>query len=99
MKTVKHEDGSETKHCLRTTHAEINAIALAAKKGIAIEGATLYTLLEPCVNCAKALVTAGIKKIVCQRKYHVAAESRDLFDKVGVKIVYLIDETMEYEGQ
>ncbi len=41
MKTMRHEDGSETKHCVRTTHAEQNAIAQAAKLGVAIDGANV----------------------------------------------------------
>ena len=50
-------------HCQRTVHAEINALLQAARFGIAIEGASLYCTLEPCVNCTKALITAGVTEI------------------------------------
>lgn len=57
------EDG----HCVRTTHAEANAIAFAARYGISVEGATLYTYgweRGICDTCRKLVTTAGIVKIV-----------------------------------
>lgn len=50
------EDG----HCVRTVHAEANAIAQAAKNGVRIEDATLYCTLQPCARCAKLLRSAGV---------------------------------------
>ena len=50
-------------YCQRTVHVEINALLQAARFGIAIEGASLYCTLEPCVNCMKALITAGVTEI------------------------------------
>lgn len=47
----------------RVVHAEMNALMVAARKGIAIEGATLYTNLFCCDNCAKHLIQAGITEI------------------------------------
>lgn len=99
IKETIHEDGTITKHCLRTTHAEINAITQAAKKGTSIDGATLYTLLEPCFHCAKAIVNSGIKRVVCEKKYHVAQEARDLFLKAGVEHVHLTGELEIYDNQ
>ena len=56
-------------HCLRTVHSEINAIAQAAKKGISVEGATMYgTWGVPCWNCFKTIANAGIKRIVFLEK-------------------------------
>jgi dCMP deaminase len=46
-------------------HAELNAIARAAKKGRAIVDATLYSTHFPCNDCAKAIVAAGIRRVVC----------------------------------
>lgn len=46
--------------CIRTTHAEINAIVWAARSGVSTSGAHLYCTHEPCLACAKAIVTAGI---------------------------------------
>ena len=50
--------------CVRTVHAEANAIAQAARHGVAIGGATLYTTASPCYDCAKMIVNAGIKAVV-----------------------------------
>ncbi len=53
----------------RGLHAEQNALIQAAKYGISLDGATVYTTLEPCVTCAKMLVNAGIKRIVFDEAY------------------------------
>lgn len=54
------EDG----HCVRTVHAEANAIIQAAKNGVRIEGATIYTTASPCWPCFKLIANAGITRIV-----------------------------------
>ena len=54
------EDG----HCVRTLHAEVNAIIQAAKNGTGIDGATIYVTASPCWNCFKAICNAGIQRIV-----------------------------------
>ena len=56
-------------HCARSTHAEQNAIVQAARHGISIEGATLYCTNNPCLNCTKLLINAGIKRIVYEDAY------------------------------
>jgi dCMP deaminase len=48
-------------HCVRVIHSEINALAQAARFGIAVDGATCYTTTYPCWNCFKTLVNAGIR--------------------------------------
>ena len=50
-------------------HAEMNAIIWAARKGISIEGATIYVTLEPCSECSKNLIASGIKRIVYEKSY------------------------------
>jgi dCMP deaminase len=50
IKRLTHEDGKVTEHCMRTIHAEQNAICQAAKQGISIEGATIYTLILRSLN-------------------------------------------------
>lgn len=52
------------KGCTRTVHAEINAIAFAARHGIATEGSTLFSVLAPCYDCSKAIINAGIVRVV-----------------------------------
>ena len=51
-------------HCVRTIHAEINAIIQAAKHGTSIGNAAIYVTASPCWNCFKAIANAGITKIV-----------------------------------
>jgi dCMP deaminase len=55
--------------CVRTVHAEANAIAQAARHGIRIEGATLYTTASPCYDCAKLIINAGIEKVIYGEHY------------------------------
>ena len=62
MKTVYDKDGGEREHCVRTTHAEANALAQCAKYGVSCDGATIYCKMEPCLDCTKLLINAGIKK-------------------------------------
>ena len=50
-------------HCVRTTHAEANAIVQAAKNGVRIDRAEIYVTASPCYNCFKFIANAGIKKI------------------------------------
>lgn len=72
-------------HCVRTVHAEMNAIVQAAKRGHAIDGATAYVTNMPCTSCAKALITAGIKRVVVFSDYHDTLAT-EFFAKAGVKI-------------
>ncbi len=99
MKKVTHEDGKETNHCVRTTHAEQNAIVQAAKTGVSIDGATLYCRMTPCTVCARMIINSGIKKVVCERKYHAGAESEEMFRKVGIGLNYVIEELEKYDNQ
>lgn len=97
MSTTKHPDGVERDHCLRTTHAEQNAIAQAAKNGVSLNGSTLYVKMEPCFSCAKQIISVGIKKIVCQKKYHAGQETRKMLKKAGVSLIVKEKIDMEYE--
>jgi dCMP deaminase len=54
----------EDDHCVRTIHAEMNAIIQAAKNGTAIAGGTMYVTASPCWSCFKAIANAGITRIV-----------------------------------
>ena len=56
-------------HCTRAQHAERNAIACAAKNGISTDGATCYITAGPCLECARLLVTSGIKSVVWESSY------------------------------
>jgi dCMP deaminase len=99
MKKVVHQDGRESHHCLRTLHAELSAIAWAAKNGISLNGATLYCKMAPCFHCAKMLVSAGIIRIVCQKRYHDDSEAREVFEKAGIELEVLNEEVEKYNNQ
>jgi len=96
---VIDENGKISKHCIRTIHAEQNAIVQAALHGISTEGATLYTKFEPCFTCAKLIINAGIKRVVCEKKYHAGELTRKFFKDAGVELVVLSDELEEYPNQ
>ncbi|MEA3497074.1 MAG: cytidine/deoxycytidylate deaminase family protein [Bacteroidota bacterium] len=99
MKKVVHEDGSVTQHCVRTVHAEQNAITQAARLGVAIEGATLYCKMTPCRTCAMLIINCGIKRVVCEKKYHAGAESEEMFKQVGVELEFVDEEVVKYKNQ
>ncbi len=68
VRQLEHCDGAghmmEDGHCVRTIHAEANAIIQAARHGTAIDRATVYVTASPCWNCFKMLANAGIERIV-----------------------------------
>ncbi len=99
LRDVIYPDGSISKHCVRTTHAEQNAVCQAARFGISLSGATLYCTMEPCFTCAKMIVNAGINRVVCEKKYHAGGDTRDLFKEADIKFDVLSDDVAEYEGQ
>jgi dCMP deaminase len=99
LKQMIHEDGSVTTHCVRTVHAEQNAISQAAKRGIAIEGATLYCRMTPCRTCAMLIINCGIVRVVCQRRYHDAEDSESLFRSAKIQLEYIYDEVQQYDNQ
>ena len=72
-------------HCIRTIHAEVNAIVQCAIYGVSSKGATLYCTHYPCYNCAKIIVNAGIERIVFQNWY---GTFHDLFERVSVEGLY-----------
>ena len=99
IKTITNEDGTVSKHCVRTTHAEQNAICQAAKIGVSINGATLYCKMTPCSTCAKMIINAGIKRVVCQKKYHAGKETEEMFKMAGIKLEIINDEIEHYDNQ
>lgn len=73
-------------HCLRTIHAEMNAILQCAKFGAAIEGAAIYVTHFPCLQCTKMLIQAGIKTINYLKDYHDDEYAQNLIKKSGVAL-------------
>jgi dCMP deaminase len=99
MKDVIDEDGTVRSHCVRTIHAEQNAICQAARYGISLEGTTLYCKMEPCRVCAMLIISSGIKKVVAKKKYHAAQETREMFKQADVELVVIEDEIETYTNQ
>ena len=60
---------NQVEHCVRTVHAEQNAIIQAAIHGISTKGSILYVTHQPCHLCAKMLVNAGVEKIIYNATY------------------------------
>ncbi|NVP25749.1 deoxycytidylate deaminase, partial [Treponema phagedenis] len=91
LKKMQHEDGSITQHCVRTVHAEQNAICQAARRGIAINGATLYCKMTPCRTCAMLIINCGIVRVVAEKRYHDANDTIAMFKQAGIKLEHLSD--------
>ncbi|UCG50721.1 MAG: cytidine/deoxycytidylate deaminase family protein [Candidatus Latescibacterota bacterium] len=96
IKKVTHENGEITEHCMRTVHAEQNAICQAARIGVSIAGATIYTRMTPCRTCTMLLINCGIERVVCERRYHNAEESEEMLREAGIEVDYMYDEVQEY---
>lgn len=73
-------------HCVRTNHAEINALTQAAIHGVNIKGATAYITNMSCTSCAKALIAAGISKVVVFSDFHDTLATQFYTDS-GIEIV------------
>ncbi len=99
MHTVTHEDGTDSRHCIRTAHAEQNAIAHAARVGIALEGGTLYCNMAPCYTCAKMIINSGIIRVVALNDYHSSARGKEVFTEAGVTFELLNKEMTKYDDQ
>jgi len=99
MKKIIDDDGTERQHCVRTIHAEQNAICQAAKYGIPLNGTTLYCTMEPCRVCTMLIISVGIAKVIAKRKYHAASESRDLLKQAGIPLIVIEDSLEIYDNQ
>lgn len=72
-------------------HAEANAITKLARSSNNSDGATLYVTDSPCIECAKLIIQAGIKRLVYGRKYRLT-DGIDLLERAGIEIVYIENE-------
>ena len=71
--------------CIRTQHAEMNAIAWAAREGVATLGADMWVSCTPCLHCAKLIINAGIKHVYAIEEYRIAA-GVELLGQAGVAV-------------
>lgn len=99
FKKMQHENGQITQHCVRTVHAEQNAICQAARQGIAIQGATLYCKMTPCRTCAMLIINCGITRVVAERHYHDSADTISMFAQAGIILEHIEDSIETYEKQ
>ena len=78
------EDG----HCVRTVHAEANAIVQAARNGVRLDNADIYVTASPCFGCYKLIANSGLTRIVFGEFYR---DSRifELSEKLGIKLDHL----------
>ena len=74
-------------HCVRTIHAEMNAIIQAALHGVSSNGSTCYVTHFPCINCAKALVNAGIVRLVFLENYRQDPIALDFLRMANIEIL------------
>ena len=99
MKKILHDDGHTSQHCVRTVHAEQNAICQAAKLGISLEGSTLYCKMTPCRTCAMLIINCGIERVVCEQKYHSGADSEEMFRQAGISLEFFSHNVVQYKHQ
>ncbi|MEZ4708202.1 MAG: cytidine/deoxycytidylate deaminase family protein [Caldilineaceae bacterium] len=76
-------------HCVRTLHAEQNAIIQAALHGVNVQGATCYVTHQPCLTCAKMIINAGITRVVYAGNYP-DENSRHFLGEAGVELEHLV---------
>lgn len=99
LATMIKENGTQSQHCIRTIHSEINAIVNAARYGIALEGGTLYSTMTPCYSCAKAVINAGIKRIIVKNRYHTDERSIEAFREARIKFKSLSEKQINYKNK
>ncbi len=91
-----HPDGTVEENCVNTIHAEINAIAQAAKHGVSIRDSNIYITASPCIHCLKVLINVGIKTIYYATPYkieHIA----ELISLSGIGLEQVIVQTQQEE--
>lgn len=86
----KMQDG----HCIRTLHAEQNAIVQAALNGVSTRGATIYVTCQPCNMCAKMIINSGITRVIFEGDYPDDF-AREQFGHAGTELVRFTAEGAE----
>ncbi|MFB4166536.1 ComE operon protein 2 [Virgibacillus sp. JSM 102003] len=91
-------------HCVRTVHAEANALLQCAKFGVPTEGAEMYVTHFPCLQCCKQIIQSGIKTVYYAEDYKNHSYAVELFEDAGVqtkkvKLTYLAVDTQYREKE
>ena len=89
IREINHVPSGERHELCRGTHAEQNAIAQAAKLGVAIENSTLYVSCTPCCICARIIINAGITKVIFKELYK---------DEMAMRFLYSADIDIVQQG-
>ncbi|MFZ1082704.1 MAG: cytidine/deoxycytidylate deaminase family protein [Candidatus Kryptoniota bacterium] len=82
----------ENGHCVRTMHAEANAVAQAAKNGVNINNSEIYVTASPCLNCFKLIANSGIS-VIYYKEFYRDERINSYAQEAGVKLVYMGGET------
>lgn len=78
-------------HCVRTVHAEMNAVAQAAKYGVGIDNSTVYTTAAPCWDCFRVSVNAGIVRFVYKEAYRLD-DNKDRIETVVKQLAISVEQ-------
>jgi dCMP deaminase len=78
----------ENNHCVRTVHAEANALVQAARHGVLLEGAEIYVTASPCFSCFKLIANAGIR-VVYYGEFYRDERVLQFADDAGIRLVHL----------
>lgn len=99
LRRMIDEDGTVRQHCVRTVHAEQNAICQAARYGLSLADTTLYCSMEPCRVCASLIASSGITRVIARYRYHAGQDTRDILTQAGVELQVLEDTVETYDDQ
>jgi dCMP deaminase len=78
----------ENDHCVRTVHAEANAVAQAAKHGVRIDESEIYVTASPCLTCFKLIANCGIRKIY-YKEFYRDDRITEYAHQAGITLVYM----------
>ena len=84
----------ENGHCVRTVHAEANAVTQAAKNGVNINNSEIYVTASPCLNCFKLIANCGINTIY-YKEFYRDERIKKYAEEAGVKLVYMGEEKIK----
>jgi dCMP deaminase len=91
---IKYHDDScnVNQHCRTAVHAEANLVAFAARHGVSLVGADIFTTDSPCLHCSQLLLNCGIVRVVFHRKYRVI-DGLEILKTGGIQV-----EQMSFDG-
>ena len=76
-------------HCVRTIHAEMNALLQCAKYGVSVSGADLYVTHFPCLPCTKSIIQSGIKRLYYAMDYKNNTYAIELLEQAGIEVLHV----------